>query len=194
MKKIISSFLAVGFFTLAGIAGAQAGMMDGYGQYGSTAPASSQNPEISAVLQEIYKTQHIDAKTKIDCSKVTDEQLDNIGDVYMGVMFPSKEQHEAMDNMMGGEGSASLRQAHINMGRSFMGCWSDYNSGPAYMPMMGGMMGGYQNGMMNNGYAGFNMMGGLLGGNNWSILITNFLVWILIILAIAAVIKWLKKT
>ena len=50
-------------------------------------------------------------KQKISCEDLTDDQLEVLGDYYMEQMHPG-EQHEVMDEMMGGEGSESLRQAH----------------------------------------------------------------------------------
>jgi hypothetical protein len=58
----------------------------------------------------------IDAK--VDCDTLTDDDLEKIGDYYMEQMHPG-EAHEAMDAMMGGEGSEQLRKIHINMARSF---------------------------------------------------------------------------
>lgn len=197
MKKIFFSFVAVGFFVVAGTASAQMGMMGNYGQYGNTALTPAQSSEVNSALQDIYKTQSIDSQAKVDCSKVTDDQFDKLGDAYMSVMLPNRQQHEVMDNMMGGEGSASLRQAHINMGRSYLGCWSNYNSGPVYMPMMGGygLMNGlsaynnYSGGMMGGYGSGWNMMG------NWGfgVWVTIVLVWALLILSIVAAVKWLRK-
>ncbi len=88
--------------------------------------------------------------SKISCDKLTDEQLEAMGDYYMEQMHPG-ETHEQMDQMMGGEGSESLKQVHIQMARRFY-CYED----------VGGMMGGSMmgSGMMNNyrsyyGYNGF---------------------------------------
>lgn len=199
MKKIIFSVFAVGFLALAGSAHAQMGMMGNYWQSGSQAqPAQSE--ELNGVLKGVYSSQNVSSQAEVDCSKVSDEQFEKLGDAYMGVMLPNEQQHEAMDNMMGGEGSASLRQAHINMGRSYLGCWSSYNSGPVYMPMMGGfggMMNGGNyfspNGMMGGYGSGWNMMGGYYGGFGWLHLITMILVWSLLVLGIVALAKWLKK-
>ncbi len=138
MKKIILSLFVVSLFIFTGTAYAQMGMMGGYEQYGNTALVSVQNSEARGALKEIYQTQGVDSQSKIDCSKVTDDQFDKLGDAYMGGMLSNETQHEFMDNMMGGEGSDSLRQAHVNMGRSYLGCWSNYSSGPVYMPMMNG--------------------------------------------------------
>jgi hypothetical protein len=53
----------------------------------------------------------------ISCSELSEEQLESIGEYYMEQMH-SGEAHEAMDEMMGGEGSESLKQMHINMARN----------------------------------------------------------------------------
>ncbi len=92
----------------------------------------------------------IDAK--IDCDQLTDEQLEVIGDYYMEQMHPG-ESHETMDEMMGGEGSESLKNMHINMARSFY-CGEHGMMDSGMMDMMMG-----RNNMMNiedNG--GVNMM------------------------------------
>ena len=55
-------------------------------------------------------------ESKTPCSNLTLEQLEGIGDYYMEQIHPG-EQHEIMDQMMGGEGSESLRLAHITIAR-----------------------------------------------------------------------------
>ncbi len=94
----------------------------------------------------------------IGCDKLADEQLEAIGEYYMEQMHPG-EAHEMMDKMMGGEGSDTLKQMHIQMARRLY-CNED----------VGGMMGG---GMMNM-MMGSNMMGsgsmGMMGSGmmgNW---------------------------
>ena len=77
----------------------------------------------------------------IGCSNLTNEQLEEIGDYYMEQMHPG-ESHEYMDRMMGGEGSESLRQVHINLAKRI---YCNENIGG----MMGMMAGG---GMMGNNY------------------------------------------
>ena len=196
MKKIILGLFIFGAFSLAGVASAQVGMMGGYWQ-GNTTVVQSQ--QLNDAVQSIYKSQNVSSQAQLDCSKVTDDQFEKLGDSYMGTMLPNEQQHQAMENMMGGEGSASLKQAHINMGRSYLGCWSNYNSGPVYMPMMGGygMMNGYNSaygnyypgGMMGGYGSGWNMMGGW-GFGSW---ITTILIWALLILGIVAAVKWLRK-
>ena len=83
-------------------------------------------------------------KEKVPCDELSQEQLESIGDYYMEQMHPG-EAHEAMDEMMGGEGSASLEQMHINMAESFY-CNGNGDVGVTTYPngMMGGMM-NYQN-------------------------------------------------
>ena len=117
-------------------------------------------------------------ESKISCDKLSNEQLEAIGDYYMEQMHPG-EAHEIMDNMMGGEGSESLKQVHINMakrlycnenvyiGYGMMGSWGMTN-------MMGrGMMGSYP---ANYDYSNYGY---------WNIF------WILLFAAIIFLIVWI---
>jgi len=116
----------------------------------------------------------------VSCIQLTNEQLEEIGDYYMEQMHPG-EAHEIMDNMMGGEGSESLKQVHINMARRL---YCDENVYVGYgMMSSGGMMG-----MMN-------MRGGGMMGNYqpyysysnygyWNLFWIMFLVAAIIIIAL----------
>ncbi len=120
----------------------------------------------------------------INCDKLTDGQLEVIGEYYMEQMHPG-EAHEMMDQMMGGEGSDSLKQMHIQMAKRLY-CNEDVGgmmggnmmgSGGmmGMMPMMMNMMGGGMVGS-NNASAMMPMMGqGMMGGNmmNWQAPQTN---------------------
>ncbi len=100
----------------------------------------------------------------ISCDNLTNEQLETIGDYYMEQMHPD-EAHEYMDKMMGGEGSESLKQMHINMAKSF---YCNENVGMEnMMNMMASGNGMMSSEMMNSNMMGGNMMnsGDMMGGN-----------------------------
>lgn len=125
--------------------------------------------------------------SKISCSQLTEEQLEHIGDYYMEQMHPG-EAHEAMDEMMGGEDSESLRQMHIAIAKRIY-C-NDISGMTNYgmMGMMGmgrgGMMGGNMMGYgFGSGGFGSGMMGGALVYNT-----LNSLFWILSLALIAIII------
>lgn len=113
---------------------------------------------IEVVLQEIRESQGISKNDRIDCQKVSDQQLEELGEAFMSVMHPDPEEHEIMDRMMGGEGSPMLSTMHRIMGARYLGC---------YGGTMGGMMGrnimanypygrwGDHSAMMGYGYGGF---------------------------------------
>lgn len=169
-------------------ASAQVGMMGGYERSAADVSTTRTDAGANAALQDIYQSQNITSESQINCSKVTDAQFEKLGDAYMDMVVPNKAQHEAMDNMMGGEGSASLAQAHANMGRSYLGCWSGYASAPVSMPMLGTQ--GSANDWSGGGWG---MMNGWYGGFGWLGVVTMLLVWLLLGLGIAALVKWLAK-
>ena len=118
-------------------------------------------------------------ESKISCDQLSEEQLEVIGDYYMEQMHPG-EAHETMDEMMGGEGSESLRLMHINMARTFYCGEHDVISSGMINMMMGrsgmGMMGSNNTiggkkmvfGMMNGGMMGnLGVIGGSLLGLIW---------------------------
>lgn len=130
-------------------------------------------------------------ESKIPCEDISDDQLEIIGDYYMEQMHPG-EAHEVMDAMMGGEGSESLREMHINMGKAFYCGEHEAMSSGMMNTMMGrGMMGA---GMMSSGFlntGGGNMMNtiwpfGFMGGFGWLFMV---LFWI----AVIWLIVWLMK-
>jgi len=145
------------------------------------------------VLAEITEAQNVAGVASIRCQEITDEQFEELGEAAMGVIHPNEQQHELMDQMMGGEGSESLRTMHLAMGENYLGCGTG--------AMGGGMMGGMDMMSMMSDWSGYsnnnsfnnmmyNMMGnvGVWGWFGWIFMI---LFWVLIIVGTIALIKWL---
>lgn len=127
-------------------------------------------------------------ENKVPCSELTEGQLEHIGDYLMEQIHPG-EAHEAMDEMMGGEGSESLKFMHIAMAKRAY-C-NDY-SGMADYGMMG--MRGYGTGTNYGGM--MNMMGtnlgyGMMGSYGWGF--SGVLYFILLIGLIILVYLWIIK-
>ena len=116
---------------------------------------------VSAHEHDFDETKQI-IDSGISCDKLTDEQLESVGDYYMEQMHPG-EAHEMMDQMMGGEGSESLKQVHINMAKRL------YCNENVYIGY--GMMGNYPS------YYGYN--------NFWNIL------WLVFLIGVISLIVWL---
>ncbi len=184
MKKIIISLFLMVVILIAGTNIVKASMID----YQNNNASYQKNSDIVYSLQDIYTSQNIKNQNQINCSKVTDSQFEKLGDAYMGVGI-TQEQHDAMENMMGGEGSDTLKQAHIAMGRAYIGCWANYNS---VVPAMS-MMSGYGFDYPVNFVGKFGMMGGYYGGFNFIVWCTMFLVWTLLVLGIISLIKSIKS-
>ncbi len=108
---------------------------------------------VETVMAEIRQQLDLGPNDRVDPAKVPDDLLEQLGEAVMSVMVPNERQHEFMDRMMGGEGSASLAAAHRWMGYRYLTGGYAAAGGGAY----GGMMG---SGMMGGGYAGrWGMMG-----------------------------------
>src|SRR3990167_5833426 len=132
---------------------------------------------LSVSLVSAHEHNFAETKQLIDsgigCDKLTDEQLESIGDYYMEQMHPG-EAHEIMDNMMGGEGSESLKQVHINMAKRL------YCNENVYMGY--GIMG--SGGMMN-------MMGSYPANYDYSNYGYWNIFWILLFAATIFLIGWI---
>ncbi len=125
---------------------------------------------------EIEESREI-VESGIGCDELSNGQLEAIGEYYMEQMHPG-EAHKIMDNMMGGEGSESLKQVHINMAKRLY-CNEDVGG-----MMGGGMMAMMGNNMMGNspGYYGYDSFG---YGSFWNI------VWLIFLIGVIALIIWL---
>ncbi len=131
--------------------------------------------------EEIFKQAQEIIQQKIPCEELTESQLEILGDYYMEQMHPG-EVHERMDAMMGGEGSESLKQVHINMGLRFY-C---------------GNQGSLNYGMMGYGSYGGMMQGGSYYNNsnnywNFTSILFNVLLIVLIILTVVWILKISRK-
>lgn len=153
--------------------------------------AAGHGGSLEDVLSEVLAQQNVSSVQDIDCSNVSQDQFEELGDAWMGEIHPDPDTHAMMDSMMGGEGSDSLRAAHIQMGQNAVGC-SSQTSGSIGAGMMNGTMG-----MMGGGMGGFSsMMGGLnpfVGswmGLGW---IISLVWWALIIIAIVFFVRWLMN-
>jgi len=130
---------------------------------------------IEVVLQELMVKYQVSKIQELECDRLTNDELERIGDAYTEEIHPG-EAHVAMDWMMGGEGSESLRRMHINMGQRYLGCVESSGWGM----MGGGMMGLGGSGMMGNVPASrinYGMWSGLgiLGVLTWASIIAFFL-------------------
>jgi putative membrane protein len=136
--------------------------------------------------------QLVDSKTS--CNELTENQLEHIGDYYMEQMHPG-ESHERMDNVMGGEGSESLRQMHIALAKR-MYC-NDISGMAQYG--MGGMIGRGMIGdsMQTKAYARTRGMMSGFGPLGWHwgyAFLFNIVFWAIIVWLIVWIIIKSKKS
>jgi uncharacterized membrane protein len=92
---------------------------------------------IDQVLEQIRQEQEVSRNSEIDPGMVSDILLAELGEAVMGLLHPDERQHEWMENMMGGEGSESLRSAHILMGYRYLTGRLAGNTGSRGWGMMG---------------------------------------------------------
>jgi len=130
----------------------------------------------------------------ITCSQLSDTDFDKIGEYFMGQSIRDTSKHIAMNEMMKRMmGEKGEEQMHAVMGKRLSGCDTSAavaSQGIGFMSMMQMMMGGWSspfgsnqssNSMMSFGFTPFGAFG-------WILMI---LWWVLIIIGIVALIKWL---
>ena len=105
---------------------------------------------LDEVLPELLTKYNKNTIQELDCEDLTDEEFERVGDAAMESMHPG-EAHERMDEMMGGEGSESLNQMHIQMGKRYFNC--DTTEFVGSMSMMG--MRGLENTMGTKSFQGY---------------------------------------
>jgi uncharacterized membrane protein len=156
------------------------------------ADASSHGKPLEEVLSEIRGKLGLASGERIDPDRVSDADLEEVGEAVMSVMHPDPRQHELIDQMMGGEGSPSLAAMHRMMGYNYLagGMGSPYSGGGWGGMMAPGMMGG---GMMGRGAMGWGMMGPGMMGGRWGGPMGGFpfggiVMWIIIVALIVVVV------
>lgn len=160
---------------------------------------------IGDTIGQIQEAQQVDSLEKINCDKITDEQLEKLGETFMAIIHPDPRQHELMDQMMGGEGSEPLKAAHIMMGSRYLGCTSGMGMMGGQsdsMPMMGGGMmdfwddDGFESmggGMMRDSMWGRDMGGMSSTWGFWMFYVMKFLIWALVIVGIIFLIRFFMR-
>ena len=140
--------------------------------------ASENTASPAEVLSEIQVSQDTISFDQIDCNKVSERQFEELGDALMEQMHPG-EVHEAMDAMMGGEGSESSKAIHVSMGRSYLRCNGVITGSPM-------MQASAWRGMMQ-GALGPGMMQSITGNWQTSQYFDYNVLWIIIALLIVSI-------
>jgi len=188
-KSIFSTISMLGISLLfSGTVFAQ-GMMGSYN-------SSVDNTAIQSQQQEEQEGKNfldsLSNKT-VTCSQLTDADFEKIGEYFMGQSIGDTSRHIAMNEMMKSMmGELGEEQMHTAWGKRGSNCDTSAafpSESIGFMPMM---MGGWSspsgfnqsnNPMMNFGFTPF-------GGFGWIFMI---LWWVLIIIGIVALIKWLTS-
>ncbi|MBI2543260.1 MAG: hypothetical protein HYW24_03680 [Candidatus Aenigmarchaeota archaeon] len=106
--------------------------------------AHTEIESVDSIMDRMMSSQNVSQATNIDCIKIPDHEFEELGDSAMDKIVGDAKLHEQMDIMMGGEGSESLKQMHIVMGKNWLGCDGFQGMmGTRMMPMMMRMMGNY---------------------------------------------------
>jgi putative membrane protein len=133
-------------------------------------------------------------KNELKCGDLTDRNFGTLGEYFMGQM--TGDSHEVMNNMivqmMGEEGE---EQMHVAMGKRMSNCEPNAPMPQNMPPMMKYMMSGWSN---SSGVNNFNFKNPMMWnfsnnpmgwfGFGWIFMI---LFWILVIVGLIALIKWL---
>lgn len=114
---------------------------------------------VEAVVADIEKQQNVSTLEIVNVEKVPSDLLEELGDGVMGLIIGNAAHHDAMDRMLGGDGSPRLTAFHIDLGRQYL------RNGGLNGVRMGGSWGMGRFGMMY----GWGSYGDRISGKNRSI-------------------------
>ena len=183
MKKVLLSTILLFTLLLTPSATFAQGMMGNWTSSPSSVTSDDHTAGEEIEGKEIWDK--LQAK-QLECKDLTNDNYAVLGEYFMGQSIGNTQRHalmnQMMTSMMGEEGE---EQMHIAMGKRLSGCEPNAqvpSNGVGFMPMMW-MMGGGGNPMMG-GWNGFGILG-------W---IPMLLFWILLILGVIALIRYLGRS
>lgn len=113
-------------------------------------------PSVSDIITKIEQTQGVTTLQAIDASKVSSEQLAELGDSVMEEIIGNSAMHDQMDARLGGDGSPALADYHRQLALQYLAGYPINQ-----ISLMGyGMMNNnyYQNEGMRNNMMGYGLM------------------------------------
>jgi putative membrane protein len=123
LKKILNSAVII---TLAGLT---------FSWHNAFAQGLNAEDALQSVLKEIRQTQRIDSLTKIDCRKVSYDQLVELGEVILSIIHPDEKERVVIDKLVGGKGSEEYTAMVYRLGERYLGCrkssatgWPDFGT------------------------------------------------------------------
>jgi len=97
--------------------------------FGIFADSDKHSTSVEEVLLEIRRELGLSLDDAINPDRVPPFLLEELGEAVMSEAHPDPEQHEWMENTMGGEGSESLATAHRWMGYRYLSGGYNYEQG-----------------------------------------------------------------
>lgn len=183
-KKLTITYalLITGFFGMLFPKTSQAMMNMGF--TGEVNAQEEHGETLDKIIPELLLKYNVNDIKNLNCDEVSDEDMEALGEAVMSERHPDSNVHEQMDEMMGGEGSESLKAAHINMARGYLGCTNRVSNDDS---MMGG-----EDGMMGWGMP---MYGGSRAFGSFGILssVLGVATWLALIAFLAAGARWFWK-
>ncbi len=187
MKTLLARALLLTAFVAMPVAVSAQGMM-----YPATTGVSSEQSNQTAQDEAAGKAIFDKLQAgQVQCSQLTDDDFDVLGDYFMGQMMGSA--HTAMNARLEQQlGSDGEKQMHVVMGKRLSGCDPTLAYPANGASFMLNMMGGGTN-MMNWGYGGYGMMGGSYGGGMVLGWVVGLLVIVNLLLGAVALWKYVNK-
>lgn len=143
MKKKILLLVVLGVLGATVLYGSMmGGVYHGRNYYANREESEANEDKLNSYVKTLKEKYGFNEEEKITPEKLTEIELEEIGELIMSINHPNEAEHEFMDKMMGGEGSETLKSMHKLMAINYLK--------------------GYGYGMMNG------MHGSMMGGNMFS--------------------------